>query len=292
MTVLERIHDPNQPPALADGAWGTQFILRGLAHGAPPEEWNISKPDAVAAIARDYADAGSEIILTNSFGASEFQLQRHGLADKVHEINRLAARLSREGAGDAVVVAGDIGPSGKMILLGDVTEEQLIEGFAAQARGLLDGGADWIVVETMSDLTEMLCAIRAVRRESTVPVVASMTYEPGEQGYRTIMGNAPEDCVRACIDAGATIVGANCGNGVDRYVPLARQLVDVSPVPVWIKANAGLPTMEGDRVVYTMGPETYAGYVPDLVSSGVRVVGGCCGTGPDYIRAIRRALTA
>lgn len=290
MTLLERILDSNQPPVLADGAWGTQFILRGLAHGAAPEEWNLSHPDAVSAIASDYAQAGSEVVLTNSFGASEFQLQRHGLAENVHEINRLAAELSRKGAGNGVTVAGDVGPSGKMILLGDVTEEQLTEGFAAQVRGLLEGGAEWIVIETMTDLAEMLCAVRAVRRETSVPLVASMTYEPGEQGYRTIMGNAPEDCVRACIDAGATIVGANCGNGIDRYVPLAQQLVSISSVPVWIKANAGLPTMDGDQVVYSMGPDVYAGFVPDLVASGVRVVGGCCGTGPDYIREIRRVL--
>jgi 5-methyltetrahydrofolate--homocysteine methyltransferase len=292
MTTLARIHDHNQPPILADGAWGTQFILRGLSHGAPPEEWNFSNPEAVSAIAKDYVDAGSEIVLTNSFGGTRFQLQRHGLDDRVYEINRLAAELSKKGAGNGAVVAGDIGPSGKMILLGDVTEEQLTEGFAAQAEGLLAGGADWIVIETMSDLAEMLCAIRAVRQLSSVPVVASMTYEPGEHGFRTIMGNAPQDCVSACVDAGATIVGANCGNGIERYVPLAQELVGISAAPVWIKANAGMPTMEGDRVVYSMGPQEYAGFVPQLVSAGVRVVGGCCGTGPDYIREIRRVVQA
>ncbi len=278
---------------LADGAWGTEMLKRGLPQGDGPEGWNLSKPDAVREVPAAYADAGSRVVLTNTFGGSSLQLERHGLADKAVEINRIGAEITAEAVGDRAITAGDIGPSGKMVLMGEVTEEQLLEAFTEQAEALKAGGAKWLVIETMTDLQEMLAAVKAAA-STGLPVVASMTYETQKREtgitYATIMGNKPQDCVPACIEAGASIIGANCGTGIDNYIALAAELAGLTDAPVWIKANAGLPELIDGQVTYTMTAETYASHVPALLDAGTTAVGGCCGTGPEYIRAIRKVL--
>ena len=271
---------------VADGAWGTELLKKGLQHGDSPEEWNLSRPEAVRGIARDYLEAGSEIILTNTFGGSRLQLQRHGLAGKVRELNRTGASLTREACAGKAVTAGDIGPSGKLYIMGEVSEEELYESFAEQAEALKEGGAEWLVVETMTDMGEMEVAVRAAAATG-LPVVASMTYEKNPAGYRTVMGHAPEDAVAAARAAGASVVGANCGSGVDTYVELASVLRKISDLPVWIKANAGLPELVDGRTVYRMDPDTYASYLPALLEAGVNIIGGCCGTSPEFIRKFR-----
>jgi 5-methyltetrahydrofolate--homocysteine methyltransferase len=284
--------DPHTRVLLADGAWGTQFMNLGLPQGEAPEAWNLHKPEAVLTVARSYAQAGSDIILTNSFGASSIKLDRHGLAGQAYEINKRAAQLSVQAAAEAskvgrqVIVGGDLGPCGKLVVMGEVEEDALYEVFSEQAQALKAGGAHWLVVETMIDRSEMAVAVRAAAATGLV-VAATMTYELTSVGYRTVMGDTPEDCIRTALDEGASVVGANCGSGIDSYVDLARELRVLTDGPLWIKANAGLPEMVGDRTVYRMSPDAYCSYIPALLDAGVNIVGGCCGTSPEFIAQAR-----
>ena len=288
MIVLGKVWDYKKEPLLADGAWGTELLKRGLEHGCSPEEWNLSNPDKVRDIALKYLNAGSRIILTNTFGGNSIQLKRHGIEGKAIDINRIGAELTSSAVNGKAVVAGSMGPSGKMLLMGEVTEDELFNSFSAQAGALKQGGADWIVVETMIDIEEMAIAVRAASMETGLPVVASMTYEKTKKGeYRTIMGNSLDDCFKRAVKEGASIVGANCGTGIENYINLARELCSVSSVPVWIKANAGVPELIEGKVVYRMTPEKYAEYVLQLLNAGVNVLGGCCGTDPEYIKKIK-----
>jgi 5-methyltetrahydrofolate--homocysteine methyltransferase len=277
---------------VADGAWGTEFFKRGLMQGSLPDEWNLTHPEIVREITREYRDAGADIILTNSFGANRYSLEHHGLAARAERINAAAVALAREAAGEEATVAGDIGPSGKLLALGEVSAEDLRCAFLEQARALGDAGADWIVVESMADAEEMAVAVRAAVEATGLPVVASMTYNRTPKGYRTMMGNTPETCVRRAEEAGASLIGANCGSGVEDYVPLAPQLRALSRLPLWIKANAGMPQLKAGKVSYPLSAEEYASFVPALIDAGVDVIGGCCGTDPGFIRAIARVVSA
>lgn len=286
--------DPSCRPLLADGAWGTEFFKRGLEQGDSPEAWNLARPEDVLAVARSYVEAGSDIVLTNSFGGSRFQLERHGLASQVRELNRTAAALSAEAvrstaSGREVVVAGDIGPCGKLFLMGEVSESDLYAAFVEQAEALAEGGASWLVVETMIDRTEMEVAVRAAA-STGLPVVASMTYDRTDVGFRTVMGDSPAVCVEAAEAAGASLVGANCGAGIDAYQALAPVLRAATALPLWIKANAGLPQIVDGRAVYPMDAESYCSHLPALLAAGVNVVGGCCGTSPATIARARALL--
>ena len=276
---------------VADGAWGTELFKLGLVQGHSPEEWNLSRREAVRGIAENYLAAGSDIILTNTFGGNRFQLERHGIEKKIKDINRIGASLTREAVSGEAITAGDIGPSGKLFIMGEVSENALYEAFAEQAFALKNGGAEWIVVETMTDIGEMEIAVRAAAATG-LPVVASMTYEKNPQGYRTVMGHTPEDAVAAATAAGASLIGANCGGGIDTYVELASVLRKLTRLPVWIKANAGLPELVDGKPVYRMSPDTYASYVLPLLETGIAVIGGCCGTSPEFIKKIRLIVDA
>jgi 5-methyltetrahydrofolate--homocysteine methyltransferase len=275
---------------LADGAWGTEFFKRGLMQGCPPDEWNITHPEIVREITREYIEAGADIVLTNTFGSNRFRLEAHGLAAQAETINRAAARLAREIAGSATIVAGDIGPSARMLALGEVAPAELYDAFASQARALAEAGVDWIVVESMTDVEEMAIAVRAAVERTGLPVVASMTYNRTPRGYRTMMGNPPEVCVKRSEEAGASLIGANCGSGIEDYVPLAPLLRELTALPLWMKANAGVPRIVSGKVAYPLTAEQYASFVPALVEHGVDVIGGCCGTDPGFIRAVGRSL--
>ena len=289
MNILGKEWKPGDGIILADGAWGTEFLKRGLSQGNPPEEWNLTRPEEVRSIAREYLEAGSRIILTNTFGGSRFQLERHGLSKKVKEINRVGAALTREMCNGKAITAGDIGPSGKLFIMEEVTEQELYKAFSEQAEALKGGGAEWIVVETMTDIGEMEIAVRAAAATG-LPVVASMTYELNPSGYRTVMGHSPEDAVAAATAAGASLIGANCGSGIDGYIELSTLLRSLTEKPVWIKANAGLPELVDGKTRYRMDPDTYATYVPLLVEAGVDIIGGCCGTSPVFIRKIAERI--
>ena len=275
-------------PQPADGAWGTMLLAEGLPQGEAPENWVFSHPEKVAGIARAYAEAGSRIILTNTFGGNSIKLEHSGNVEKMAEINREAARLTRQAGGGEYLTAGDIGPTGKMVFMGEVSPETVEDSYARQAEALKEGGAELFVMETFTDLIEMEAALRGILNGGAgSPVICSMTYDPMDDGsYRTVMGHSPADAVKVLEDTGASAIGANCGTGIEAYVGLAKELVSLTDLPVWIKANAGLPLLEGTKVVYPMTPAEYSLHVPALLEAGVAVVGGCCGTTPDHIRKI------
>ncbi len=299
LPIGKEIWNPSARRLLADGAWGTEFIKRGLAMGEAPERWNLERPEDVRAVARSYLEAGADLIQTNSFGATRLQLERHGLADKTVEINLAAARISvqeaekfrdpREG-GRWPLVIGVVGPTGKLLVMEEVDEETLLAAFAEQAQALASGGVDWLLVETMIDKSEMALAVKACAATG-LPVVASMTYSKGEAGYRTVMGDSPESCVSAALEAGASVVGANCGSGIEAYVELAHTLRALTDAPLWIKANAGLPEVVEGNAVYPTDATQYCATSPRLLEAGVNVVGGCCGTSPTFIATARPLIT-
>ena len=270
---------------VTDGAWGTQLQARGLAHGECPDAWNLSHPRLVEDVARAYVEAGSRVILTNTFRANRIALQAAGLAGQVAAINRAGVEISGRAAEGRARVFASIGPSGKLILSGEVTPAELRAAFAEQAQALAAAGADALVVETMSDLDEAKEAIAAAR-ECGLPVVASMVFDSGKNKDRTMMGVTPERAAAELAEAGADVIGANCGRGIAGYVEICRRLHAATNRPIWIKANAGMPELVGGRPVYRMSPEDFAGYVPALLEAGASFIGGCCGTGPEFIRAV------
>jgi len=276
-------------PVVTDGAWGTQLQARGLEPGTSAEAWNLDHAERVEEVARAYVAAGSRIILTNTFGASRPALEKHGLGDRVEEINRRGAEISRQAAGDEVKVFASMGPSGKMLMMGEVGEAELRAAFTEQARALAAGGADAIVVETMIDADEARLATAAAR-DTGLPVVACMVFDSGPDKDRTMMGSTPEEAGAALEEAGADVIGANCGQGIEGFVPVCQRLRQATERPVWIKANAGLPEMVDGQVVYRTTPEEFAANVPALAAAGASFIGGCCGTGPDFIRAVVKAL--
>jgi len=277
-------------PVITDGAWGTQLQARGLTPGEVPDLWNLSHPNEVMAVARAYVEAGSQIILTNTFGANRFRLQESEAADKVAEINRAGVALSREAAGRDVLVFASVGPSGKLLMSGDVTEDDLRAAFGEQAKELAEAGPDGLVLETFQDLAEAEIAIAAAKATG-LPVVASMVYDSGKDLDRTMMGTTPEQAAAGLVEAGADVVGANCGQGIAGFVSIcARLKAAASGRPVWIKANAGLPTMKDGKAVYAVDAETFTRQVPAVLEAGASFIGGCCGTSPEFIRHIHRLL--
>ncbi len=276
-------------PVLTDGAWGTQMQARGLEVGACPDEWNLSNPEAVEEVAQSYVEAGSRVIITNTFGATRYCLARHGLDEKVVDINRAGAAISRRAAGDRAKVFASMGPSGVMLMMGEVAVDDLREAFAVQARALAEGGADALVVETMSDPAEAVLAVEAAR-STGLPVVACMTFDSGKDHDRTMMGTTPEEAAQTLAAAGADCIGSNCGQGIEGFLPICQRLHEATELPIWIKANAGLPKVVDGETVYTQTPEGFAEHVPGLIEAGASFVGGCCGTSPDFIRAVHDRL--
>lgn len=276
-------------PVITDGAWGTQLQARGLPVGACPEAWNLDAPGKVEAVARSYVEAGSRVILTNSFGGNRFVLERHGLEGKGREINRAAAEISVRAAAGRARVFASIGPSGKMLMMGDVAEDELLAAFSEQAEALAAGGVDGLVVETMGDVEEARLAVRAARRTGLV-VVASMTFDSGAERDRTMMGTTPEQAAEALAEEGADVLGANCGQGIEGYAALCGRLKAATDRPLWMKPNAGLPEMVQGRTVYRTSPEAFAAHGPALVAAGADFIGGCCGSSPDFIRALAESL--
>ena len=277
---------------LSDGAWGTMLQAKGLGAGECPERWNLDHRDLVFSVAKGYAEAGSDMVETNSFGGSKIKLKECGLDDRTFEINRIAAEISREAIGPEGIVMGSMGPTGKILMMGEVTAEEMYEAFAEQARGLEAGGADVAMIETMMDIEEAKLALRAVRENTSLPAICSFTFDKTGMGeYRTMMGHAPADVVHAMKEAGADMVGANCGHGIEQMVPIAREMKEADPsMPLLIQANAGEPHVHGDKTVFDETPDVTASFVPQLMEIGVEVIGGCCGTTPDHIREIRKKI--
>jgi 5-methyltetrahydrofolate--homocysteine methyltransferase len=274
---------------ISDGAMGTFLHAKGLAAGECPESWCVSHAEIVRQIAESYAAAGSDVVETNSFGANSFKLKAYGLADQAANFNRAAARLAKAAVAGRGYVAASVGPTGQMVEEegGDVTAAQLYESFQEQVIALAEGGADAICIETMWSVQEAAQAIRAVKQNTPLPAICTFTFEPGIKGFRTTMGVKPDRAVRAALDAGADMVGANCGNGIANMIEITRQMRATAPqTPILIHANAGLPVVENGETVFKETPEYMASRVAELIAAGANVIGGCCGTNPNHIAAM------
>ena len=286
MTLSDRIASG---PLLADGAWGTELQRLGLAAGELPDHWNLLHPERVGAVAASYVDAGSAIILTCTFRANRVALAAAGLVGELAAINRAGVRISRDAAQGRALVFASMGPTGKLPAAGEITPEETLEAFREQAAALAEGGPDALLLETMSDLTEASLALAAAR-EMGLPVWVSFAFDSGKNKDRTMTGVTPEQAARRMTEEGASGVGANCGAGIVEAAPICRRMRAVTALPLWMKPNAGLPELKDGQLTYRVSPEQFASHIPALMGAGANVVGGCCGSGPDFIRAASRAL--
>ena len=277
---------------VSDGAWGTFLYQKGLKPGECPEQWCITHFDEVKDIAKSYIDAGADMIKTNSFGGTCFKLEHYGLEGKTKEINEAAARASRE-AGDKWVIAS-AGPSGKMLVTEEVTQQELYDAFKEQITALEKGGADAVCIETMSDIEEAAIAIKAAKENTKLEVICTFTFDRTVRGdYRTMMGISPADAAKACIEAGADIIGTNCGNGIQRMIDIVKEIKSAAPEAfIIVHSNAGLPLDNNGKLIYPETPQETSEFVPALIKAGANIIGGCCGTTPDHIRAIKKIVCA
>lgn len=288
MTVIEQM---KKNGLLLDGAMGSMLIARGMPPGMASEMMNIKKPDIVLEIHQAYLSAGSDVITTNTFGGSRIKLKKANLDHLTETVNRSAVKIARQAVGKDQFVAGDIGPMGDMLQpLGLITEEEAAESFSEQTRFLSDAGVDLFIVETMFDVNECRAAIRGIRAVSDLPILATLTFEKTPVGFTTIMGNQVTESMQILIAAGATAVGANCSIGSDQMVGLAEEIRNCVKTPVVIQPNAGIPEVKDGQLSYPEDPACYVENIKAIKALGVEIVGGCCGTTPDYIRAIRNIL--
>ncbi len=295
MSLRERI---KQDLFLLDGAMGTQLIARGIEVGKCNDYLNVESPDVVSDIHRSYVEAGSDAVVTNTFGANRYALGRHGFAEETIKINKAGAQIARRAAGEEKYVLGDIGPSGDFLEpLGGLKPEELKEAFAQQAEALLAGGVDGFIIETMTALEEVAVAIEAVKSVGGgVPVLASMSFDRAGDDFKTMMGVDVEAAVAKIVSSGVDAVGFNCGTiSLDEYAELVEKFVSAvralsADVIVYAEPNAGKPELVEDQAVYKVSPEDFAAAVEKIHSRGVNIVGGCCGTGPGHIKAVAMKL--
>jgi 5-methyltetrahydrofolate--homocysteine methyltransferase len=279
---------------VGDGALGTQLMQRGLPQGQPPEWFALERPEVLEEVARLYVEAGADLVTTDTFGGTSLRLRMHGLEGERERINRRAVEAVRRAVSGRALVSASVGPTGRLLEpFGDTAPEQVYDAFAEQIATLVAAGADLLCIETMSDLTEATRAVRAAKAAApSVPVMATMTFERTPRGYFTVMGVSVPKAMTGLVEAGADVVGSNCGSGVEDMVAIAREIGQATRHPVVIQPNAGLPDSVEGRMVYRETPEALAARVPELLEAGVAIVGGCCGTTPDHIRAVREAVDA
>jgi 5-methyltetrahydrofolate--homocysteine methyltransferase len=290
--LLERLRrDEN---LVADGAWGTELMKRGLPPGRPPEWFALERPDVIEEVARLYVEAGADLVTTDTFGGSAFRLRLHGLEDRLVEINRAAVEAVQRAVAGRALVSASVGPSGQLLEPhGDTAPEAVEQAFAAQIAALASAGADVVCIETMSDLTEATRAVRAAKAVAPrLPVMATMTFEPTPRGYFTVMGVSVEKAMAGLEAAGADVVGSNCGTGIEDMIGVAAKITRITRLPVLVQPNAGLPQSRAGETVYKETPAEMASRVAELLELGVSIVGGCCGTTPDHVRALRHAVDA
>jgi 5-methyltetrahydrofolate--homocysteine methyltransferase len=279
---------------IGDGALGALLMQRGWKHDGPPELLNLTNPRIIEEIASLYLEAGAEIVTTNSFGASPLRLRQFSLEKETEAINRAAVDAVRRAVGDKAYISASVGPSACMIKpLGTTEPEAVYAAFQRQIGALLSGGIDMICIETMIDLTEATLAISAARSlDQKIPIMATLTFAKRPRGYFTLMGTSVRDAASGLQNAGANIVGSNCGNGMEQMVEIAREFRQCAAAPIAIQGNAGMPIVSAAGIVYPETPDFVAGKAVELRELGVQIIGGCCGTGPDHIRAIRNAIDA
>ena len=290
ITIAEQVSQGRT--LLSDGAWGTLLLKKGLTLDECPEMWCLTHRPDVLEIARSYVEAGADMIQTNSFGASRVRLAHYGLSARASEINEAAAAISREAAGLDRHVLGSIGPTALSIAAEEIAQEDIYGAFREQAIGLERGGADAVCIETMSALDEACFAIRAAREATRLEIVCTFTFERTASGeYRTLTGISPTQMARTVLEAGARVIGANCGNGMAQMIDIVQELRAAAPqTPILVHANAGLPAIRDGLAVYPESPEEMALLVPEILHAGANIIGGCCGTTPEHIRAFGRAL--
>jgi 5-methyltetrahydrofolate--homocysteine methyltransferase len=277
---------------VSDGAWGTYLQEEGLGAGDCPELWCVERRGDVLDIARSYVRAGADSIGTNSFGGSRIKLDAFGLADRTVELNVAAAEISREAAGPDRHVAASVGPTGKILLAGDATEDELYDAFSEQLTALARGGADACCIETMTAIDEASLAVRAAKENTSLAIICTFTFDRNANGeYRTMMGVSPAEMAAEMVAAGADVVGTNCGNGLEDMVPVVAEIrARVPNSPILVHANAGRPVRKDGRDSFPETPEAMAALVPHIIEEGAGIVGGCCGTTPAHIRAVAEVV--
>ena len=274
---------------VSDGAWGTFLQQKGLQPGECPEQWNISRATDVFDIANSYIEAGADMIETNSFGGNYFKLKNYGLQDRVFEINRAAAEISRRAAaGSECFVLGSVGPTGKLLIMVEVSEDELCQAFKAQSMALEAGGVDAIMIETMTDLEEARIAVKAARENTSCEVFCTMTFDKIIGGeYRTMMGISPTEMTQSLVEAGADVIGANCGIGMKDMIGIVKEIRQVNgAIPILIHDNAGLPHYHNGETTFPETPDDMASNVKEIAAAGANIIGGCCGTTPGHIRKV------
>lgn len=277
---------------VSDGAWGTFLQKKGLQPGECPEQWNVTRSEDIFDIAKSYIDAGADMIETNSFGGNYFKLKGYGLENQVYELNKAAAAISRRAAGSDHFVLGSVGPTGKLLMMEEVTEAELYEAFKAQSIALEAGGADAIVIETMTDLEEARIAVKAAKENTACEVICTMTFDKILSGeYRTMMGISPAEMTETLVEAGATIIGANCGNGIADMIGIVKEIRQANAqIPILIHANAGMPQYCDGETTFPESPADMASRVKEIVEAGANIIGGCCGTTPDHICEVHHVI--
>lgn len=277
---------------VSDGAWGTFLQKKGLTPGECPEEWNITRPDDVFDIAQSYINAGADMIETNSFGGNYFKLKNYGLEDQVFGLNKAASEISRKAAGDDRFVLGSVGPTGKLLMMEEVTKDELYKAFKEQSEALEAGGADAIVIETMTDLEEARIAVKAAKENTACEVICTMTFDKILTGeYRTMMGISPTEMTETLIEAGASVIGANCGNGIADMIGIVKEIRQVNAsIPILVHANAGMPHYCDGVTTFPESPVDMASRVKEIIEAGANIIGGCCGTTPDHICQVHRVV--
>ena len=288
-SLLERIESGET--LISDGGIGTYLQSHGLEAGGDPEEFNITNPETVKLMAKEYYDAGSDIVLTNTFGGTIFRQKHYGLDHKVHDLNEQAALIAKSQTPEGKFVLGSVGPTGQFLEpYGDISEKDMYEGFKEQILALEAGGVDGIILETMTALEEAAIAIKVALENTNLLIAATMTFDKGPRGFFTMMGITPEDAAIELSNAGAHIVGSNCGNGIDNMIEIAQRMRDSTDIPLIIHSNAGIPSMKSGNIIYPETPEYMAERFMKLKDIGINIIGGCCGTSPSHIKAIHESL--